>query len=104
LRRHSPVPRTDIHPDTAGRYGIHEGDEVIIKTRIGEIRQVAHLTGEIHPRVIYSAYGWWFPEAMAETQYDWERPNFNILTSARKLGGEFGTPNMKGIGCVIKKI
>ena len=104
LRKHSPYPKTEIHPDTAERYGIREGDEVIIRTRMGEIRQVAHLTEEIHPRVIYSAHGWWFPEATAETQYDWRKSNFNILTSAEKLGREFGTPNMKGIGCVIKKI
>jgi anaerobic selenocysteine-containing dehydrogenase len=104
LRKHSPYPKTEIHPDTAGRYGIHEGDEVIIKTKMGEIIQIAHLTDKVHPRVVYSEYGWWFPEAMAETQYDWERSNFNILTSARKLGREFGTPNLKGVGCVIKKI
>jgi len=103
LRRHSPVPRTEINPETAGIYGICEGDEVIIKTRMGEIRQVAHLTEKIHPRVIYSAYGWWFPEAKAETHYDWEKSNFNILTSARKLGREFGTPNLKGIGCAISR-
>ena len=102
LRRRSPLPSTDIHPETAERCGINEGDEVIIKTRTGEIRQFAHLTDKIHPRVIYSAFGWWFPEAKAETQYDWEKSNFNILTSARELGREFGTPNVKGIGCAIR--
>jgi anaerobic selenocysteine-containing dehydrogenase len=103
LRSHAPLPATDIHPETAARYVILEGDEVIIKTRTGEIRQYAHLTDKIHPRVIYCAFGWWFPEAAPETQYDWERSNFNILTSAEKLGREFGTPNVKGIGCIIKK-
>lgn len=103
LRSHAPLPTTDIHPETAARYGILEGDEVIIRTRTGEIRQYAHLTDKIHPRVIYCAFGWWFPEAGPKTQYDWERSNFNILTSAEKLGREFGTPNVKGINCNIKK-
>jgi anaerobic selenocysteine-containing dehydrogenase len=103
LKKHNPYPRTDIHPDTAKRYGIHEGDEVIIKTRIGEIIQTAHLTEDIHPKVIYSAYGWWFPEAKVEEQYDWKRSNFNMLTFANKLGKEFGTPNLKGIGCAIMR-
>jgi anaerobic selenocysteine-containing dehydrogenase len=103
LRSHAPLPTTDIHPETAARYGILEGDEVIIKTRTGEIIQHAHLTDKIHPRVIYCAFGWWFPEATAKTQYDWRKSNFNILTSAEKLGREFGTPNVKGIGCNIKK-
>ena len=104
MRSHSPLPTTDIHPETAARYGILEGDEVTIKTKTGEIRQYAHLTDKIHPRVIYCAFGWWFPEAGPETQYDWERSNFNVLTSVEKLGREFGTPNVKGIGCIIKKI
>lgn len=103
LRSHSPLPATDIHPETAARYGILEGDEVIIKTRTGEIRQYAHLTDKIHPRVIYCAFGWWFPEADPGTQYDWERSNFNILTSTEKIGREFGTPNVKGINCNIEK-
>jgi len=103
LRSYAPLPTTDIHPETAARYGVLEGDEVIIKTRTGEIRQYAHLSDKIHPRVIYCSFGWWFPEATAETQYNWERSNFNVLTSAEKLGREFGTPNVKGIVCNIKK-
>jgi anaerobic selenocysteine-containing dehydrogenase len=103
LRKRSSYPKTEIHPETAERYGINEGDKVIIKTRMGEIIQVAHLTDKVYPCVVCSEYGWWFPEAKAETQYDWERSNFNILTSSEKLGREFGTPNLKGIVCNIKK-
>jgi anaerobic selenocysteine-containing dehydrogenase len=101
LRKHRPEPRTDIHPVTAKEYGISEGDKVIIKTRMGEITQVAHLTESVHPKVIYSAYGWWFPEGSAGNQYDWQSSNFNMLTSTEKLGKEFGTPNLKAIGCTI---
>lgn len=104
LRRHRPFPRTDIHPETAARYGIQEGDRVIIKTKNGEIRQVAHLSGRIHPGVICSDYGWWFPEAGPKSQYDWESSNYNMLTSAKKIGKEFGTPNLKGIGCTIRRV
>jgi anaerobic selenocysteine-containing dehydrogenase len=103
LREHELHPRTELHPQTAERYGFGEGDEIIIKTRMGEITQIAHLTDKVHPGVICSAYGWWFPEAEAGTQYNWERSNFNMLTSAEKLGKEFGTPNLKGIGCIVRK-
>jgi hypothetical protein len=54
--------------------------------------------------VIYAAYGWWFPEEKAEALYEWERSNFNILTSTDNLGREFGTPNLKGINCRIRKV
>ena len=104
LRNHRPVPRTEIHPVTASRYGIREGDEILIETRKGRITQVAHLTDRVHPRVIYSDYGWWFPEGEKEDAYGWKRSNFNMLTSAGELGREFGTPNMKGIGCRVMRL
>jgi len=102
LRRSRPHPKTEIHPETAATYGIHEGDEVVVETRAGAMTQVAHLTDRVHPRVVYSAYGWWFPESGAESLYGWERSNYNMLTSIEKLGKAFGTPNLKGIGCRIR--
>ncbi|MBN2033135.1 MAG: hypothetical protein JW836_07650, partial [Deltaproteobacteria bacterium] len=98
-----PHPKTEIHPETARAQGILDGDEIIIETRSGAITQVAHLTDRIDPRVVFSAYGWWFPEAAVENLFDWDKSNFNMLTSAEKLGKAFGTPNLKGIGCRIRK-
>jgi len=103
LRKHSNVPIAEIHTDTAKRYGIRNRDEIYIKTKKGEISQFAKITDRIHPRVIYAAYGWWFPEAGIDAQYDWSRSNYNILVSAEKIGKEFGTPNIKGVCCSIRK-
>jgi anaerobic selenocysteine-containing dehydrogenase len=103
LRDKRPDPKAEIHPETAEKYGIQDGEEVIIETKGGEITQIAHVTDAIHPRVINAAYGWWFPEGNPESQYDWQTANFNILTSMEKLGKEFGTPNLKGIGCRIRR-
>jgi anaerobic selenocysteine-containing dehydrogenase len=102
LRKYRPHPKAEIHPDTAARHGVRDGDEIIIETRKGAISQVAHVTEKIHPRVINSAYGWWFPEAKPESLYGWEKSNYNILTSVDKLGKAFGTPNLKGLGCRIR--
>ena len=102
LREKRPQPKVELHPQTAEKLGIKHGDAVIIETGKGKITQIAHLTDAIHPRVINSAYGWWFPEAKPDSQYDWETSNFNILTSMEKLGKAFGTPNLKGIGCRIR--
>ena len=101
LREKRKHPTAQIHPDTAEKLGIKEGDEVIIETRHGEITQVARLTDAIHPKVINAAYGWWFPEAEPESQYDWKTSNYNMLTSMETLGQEFGTPNLKGLSCRI---
>ncbi|NVM25190.1 MAG: molybdopterin-dependent oxidoreductase [Desulfobacterales bacterium] len=103
LREKRPDPKVEIHPDTALKYGMTEGDAMIIETRYGEITQIAHLTDIVDPRVINASHGWWFPEGKAESLYEWEKSNFNILTATEKLGKEFGTPNLKGIGCKIRR-
>jgi anaerobic selenocysteine-containing dehydrogenase len=103
LRRLRPHPQVEIHPATARQYNIQEGDDVVLETRHGKIIQKAHLTETIDPRVLCAAHGWWFPEGNPETQYEWEKSNFNMLTSSKKLGREFGTPDLKGLGCRIYK-
>jgi anaerobic selenocysteine-containing dehydrogenase len=102
LRESRPHPKTEIHPETAERYGIREGAQIVIETRKGTITQVAHLTTAIHTRVVCAAYGWWHP--LDDGQFDWKESNYNMLTSAEKLGKEFGTPNLKGIPCRVRKI
>ncbi len=103
LRKLRPYPRTLIHPNTAAEHGIDEGDDITIETAQGQITQVAHLSDRIHPKVIYADYGWWFPEDKIEALFGWDRSNFNILTTTEKLGPQFGTPNLKGINCRIRR-
>ncbi|NPV89511.1 MAG: molybdopterin-dependent oxidoreductase [Firmicutes bacterium] len=103
IRQREPHPFVEIHPDTAVAYGISDGDSVIIKTRHGEIVQVARITDSVLPQVVCAAIGWWFPEGDASQQFEWRKSNFNMLTSIEKLGKEFGTPNLKSLSCQIRK-
>ncbi|MFO7598502.1 MAG: molybdopterin-dependent oxidoreductase [Candidatus Desulfacyla sp.] len=102
LRKRSPDPVVEVHPQTASTFHIHEGDRVVIETRQGCITQVARLAEGVHQNVVNAAYGWWFPEEDITSKDTWTRSNFNILTSVRELGREFGTPNLKGIPCRIR--
>lgn len=104
LREKRPEPTIEIHPETAAAHGIEDGDQVLIETRYGQITQTAQVTDIIHPRLVSAALGWWFPEGDAKNQYDWQKANYNMLTSTGKLGKEFGTPNVKNIPCRIRKI
>jgi len=103
LRKRSPEPVAQIHPQTASKHGIRKGDKIIIETPHGKITQIAHLSSRIHPQVIYAAYGWWFPEEKIAAQYEWRKSNYNMLTSTAILGREYGTPELKGIGCRIRR-
>ncbi|RLB29120.1 MAG: molybdopterin oxidoreductase [Deltaproteobacteria bacterium] len=103
LREKRPNPKAELHPDTAEKYGIQEGDEVVIETRFGMITHIAYITDIVDPRVVNASHGWWFPEEGPESLFEWERSNYNILTSTEKVGREFATPNLKAIGCRIGK-
>jgi anaerobic selenocysteine-containing dehydrogenase len=103
LRKRVPLPQVEIHPDTALKYGIAEGDSVILETKHGAVRQIARFTDTLDPEVLSASTGWWFPEGEAAKQFEWEVSNLNILTSTKELGREFGTPNLRGIRCRIRK-
>ncbi len=103
LRAAKPHAEIEIHPDTAEQCGVSEGDEVILETRYGAIRQKARLTDAVHPRVVSASHGWWYPEGDPKEQFGWKRSNLNMLTSVETLGREFGTPNLKGLRCRIAK-
>ena len=102
LRASHPEPVIDIHPETAGKLGIKEGDWVYIETKRGRITQKARLSTDIDPRVVFVDYDWWFPEASLSTLYDWDKSNINILTSNDlPRNREFGTPTIRGILCKV---
>lgn len=103
LRQKRPSPLIEIHPETAASHGISDGDSVIIETKYGHITQTARVTDIVHPKVVSAALGWWYPEGSADKQFEWQKSNFNMLTSIGKLGKEFGTPNIKNIPCRIRR-
>jgi anaerobic selenocysteine-containing dehydrogenase len=72
-------PVVEIHPQTAQKEGIKEGDWVVIESPRGKIRQRARLFEGIDPRVIGAEHAWWFPEKAAPG-HGWEESNINILT------------------------
>ena len=103
LRRRRPQPQALVHPQTAADYKITDGEEMIIETRSGRITQKARLSDTIPPGVVYAAYGWWFPEMPETDSRRWQHANFNCLTTVEGVGRQFGTPNLKGINCRIRK-
>ena len=103
LRKLRPRPKVEIHPETAAAHGIADGDGVVIETRQSSVIQYAELTDALDRRTVNASHGWWFPEDSPESQYGWRKSNFNMLTSVSPLGREYGTPNMKALGCRIRK-
>ncbi|MDR2492718.1 MAG: molybdopterin-dependent oxidoreductase [Coriobacteriales bacterium] len=69
LREIDPWPIVQIHPDTAAKNGISDGDWVCIENQYGSCRQKAKLTYAVDPRVVHAEHAWWYPEQ------DMELPN-----------------------------
>lgn len=105
LREIVPNPIMEIHPETAKRLGIIEGDWVIIENMFGKAKEKAHLTPAISPKVVHAQHGWWYPEKKG-TAPDlfgvWES-NINSLIPHKNIGKlGFGAP-YKAIICKVYK-
>jgi len=106
LRQLNPDPIVEIHPETAKKLGIKDGDWVYIENRYGKCKQKAKLTRSIHPRVIHAQHGWWFPEKPASEPSlfgAWES-NINLLIPSKWTGKSgYGYP-FKNMLCRIRKV
>jgi anaerobic selenocysteine-containing dehydrogenase len=103
LREVHPDPLVEIHPDTAAKLGIIDGDWVTIENQFGKCKQKAKLTLGIDPRVVHAQHGWWYPEkdAAAPTLLGFRDANINMLIPNKLVGKlGFGSP----IKCNICKV
>ncbi|MEA2040013.1 MAG: molybdopterin-dependent oxidoreductase [Thermodesulfobacteriota bacterium] len=80
LRELHKDPVVEIHPETAEKEGIREGDWVIIESPRGRVRQRARLFAGMDPRIVSAEHAWWFPENK-DPGHGWDESNINILTS-----------------------
>ena len=90
LRKMVPEPLLEIHPDTAGRYGIADEDWVDLESARGRITVKARLSEDLHPQIVTMMYGW------AEA-------NVNYLTDDTSRDPISGFPNLRSILCRIEK-
>lgn len=103
IRRLHPDPLVTINSKTARGLGIDNGDWVYIENRRGKIKQKAHLSNSIDPRVIITEHGWWYPEERAAA-HGWDESNINILTDNNPpYARELGSVTLRGILCKVYK-
>lgn len=102
LREIRENPIVEIHPETAKKHGIKEGQWVYIESPRGRIKQCAKLNDGIDPRVIIAEHGWWYPE-MKEEGHGWDTSNVNLLTdnAYETLDPAMGSTNLRVCLCNI---
>jgi anaerobic selenocysteine-containing dehydrogenase len=59
LRKSSPQPSADIHPETALRYGVKNKEWMIVESPRDAIRVKARVTTNIVPGIVCCQHGWW---------------------------------------------
>ena len=92
-RKRRPDPLVTLHPDTAKRFNLAEGEWVKVETPQGSIRMRLGLSDEVDPRMADADHGWWFPERkQAEPElFGVFESNANILCPS---GAEFCSPEI----------
>ncbi|MBW2128065.1 MAG: molybdopterin-dependent oxidoreductase [Deltaproteobacteria bacterium] len=91
LQEKNPEPYAEIGPETALKYGIREGDRIIIETNRGRVRMKAHVEERVAEGVVFVPHGW--PG----------EANANLLTDAQCRECILGYPDMKSLQCSIRK-
>jgi len=91
LREHNPRPRAELGPATAARYGVADGDDVIIETNRGQVRMAACVDGRVAEGVVLVPHGW--PGDA----------NANLLTDTRCREPIMGYPEVKSLLCALRK-
>ncbi|MGB9886633.1 MAG: molybdopterin-containing oxidoreductase family protein [Moorellales bacterium] len=104
LREIRPDPIVEIHPETAARHGIKDGDWVWIESPRGRVRQRARLNDGIHPRVVVAEHGWWFPE-IKDPGHGWDIANINLLTddAHETLDPVMGSTSLRVLLCNLRR-
>jgi anaerobic selenocysteine-containing dehydrogenase len=91
LRKLSPEPYLEIHPETAQGYGVGDEDYVVVESIRGKIKVKAKLTEGILPQVVHIPHGW------AET-------DCNLLTDHENRDPISGFPGLRSSLCRIRKL
>ena len=58
LHQRNPEPKAEIHPDTARKYGVSDGDMMIVENRIGSIDIRARVTEDVLPDMVSVPHAW----------------------------------------------
>lgn len=61
-REKVPDPLVTIHPETAAKLGLADGDWAVISTPLGSIRQRVKISDVVSPATVDCQHSWWFPE------------------------------------------
>jgi anaerobic selenocysteine-containing dehydrogenase len=99
LRRLSPDPELQIHPETAKNLQISDGEWVYVASPRGRVEAKATFFEHIHPKVVHLPHGYWYGETDG-----WKRFNVNMITDNEPLCPVSAGAPMKSLLCRVEKM
>ncbi len=100
LRKRHPDPVVEIHPHSAARLGIADGDWVYLESPYGRARFKASLFDGIAPDVVNAEHAWWYPEA-PPPDYRWKESCVNLLYGDEHFDPDTGAEPLKCYICRV---
>jgi anaerobic selenocysteine-containing dehydrogenase len=107
LRRPTPDPQVEIHPDAAADRTIAAGDWVRIVTPNGSVRARARLNSSLDPQVVCGQHGWW--QGCAELglpgypPYGPDSANLNLILHQTPADPISGSAPLRASLCQIER-
>jgi anaerobic selenocysteine-containing dehydrogenase len=105
LRKLAPEPEVEIHPETAAKLGVKDGDWVWIETpqvKNEKVKFKVKVTDGIHPLVIHAPHAWWFPEKPAPEHGCFES-NINVVMGDKPREKICGSVPNRGTLCKVTR-
>ena len=101
LRSFMEYPTAQIHPDTAAKYGVKDGDWVWIESARGRIRQKIRVFPGILRGVLMATANCFYPEEPPKGYHGLFISNPNVLTSNNHLDPMYGSPDLTCLLCKV---
>lgn len=101
LRSFMEYPTCQLHPETAEKYGISDGDWVWIESPRGRIRQKVRVFPGILRGVLMATANCFYPEEPPETYHGLFISNPNLLTNNNHLDPMYGSPDLTCLLCKV---
>ena len=106
LREKMPDPYVEIHPDTAKKYGIYDGEWVYLENDMGQVKRKAAITLKVKPHHVNTMHGWWLPELDGREPSlfgVWDYQINKIIPGPQCSKSGFGGGQYKTTLCTLRK-
>ena len=100
LRQLHPRPLVELHPATAIRLGLAEGDYALVETPDGEARFCVHFDDRLAEDVVHVEHAWWYPER-AGADHGWRESSANLLFGHEHFDPDSGAEALRGALCRV---